>query len=43
MDWSSIGSDADAEVVRCGEERAEPEGKALNLQVNLRPNPYLWS
>ena len=23
--------------------RAEPEGKALNLQVNLRPNSHLWS
>ena len=31
MDRSSVGSD---------EERAEPEGKALNLQVN---NPHLWS
>ena len=27
----------------CGKERAEPEGKALNLQVNLRPNPHLLS
>ena len=37
MDWSSIGSDADTEAVHCGEETAEAEGKALNLQVNLNP------
>ena len=24
-------------------ERAEPEGKAFNLQVNLHPNYHLWS
>ena len=24
-------------------ERAEPEGKAFNSQVNLCPNPHLWS
>ncbi len=26
-----------------GEERAEPEGKALNLPVDLCSNPHLWS
>ena len=25
------------------EERAEPEGKAFNLQVNLHPDSHLWS
>ncbi len=28
---------------RRGEERAEPEGKAFSLPVDLRPNPHLWS
>ena len=27
----------------CGEERAEPECKALYLKVSLRPNTHLWS
>ena len=29
------------DAVCCGEERAEPEGKAFNLQVNLHPNSHL--
>ena len=41
--WSSIGSEADTEVICGDEERAEPEGQASNLQVNLRPNSHLWS
>ncbi|CAL9687123.1 unnamed protein product [Knipowitschia caucasica] len=28
---------------RCGKEGAEPKGKALNLPVNLRSLPHLWS
>ena len=43
MDWGSVGSDADAEAVCCGEETAEPEGKAFNLQVNLCAKSHLWS
>ena len=31
-----IGSNGDIEAVCCGEERAEPEGKAFNLQVVMR-------
>ena len=40
MDW---GRDAVTEdkAVCCGEERAEPEGKHFNLQVNLGPNAEL--
>ena len=29
--------------IRCGEERAEPKGKALDLPVDLRSYPHLWS
>ncbi|TWW67377.1 hypothetical protein D4764_02G0004180 [Takifugu flavidus] len=29
--------------IRSGEERAEPKGKALNLLVDLRSYPHLWS
>ena len=43
MDWSSVGSDADAEAVCCGDETAEPEDKGFNLQVNLCPNSPIWS
>ena len=43
MDLSSVSSDTDAEAVRCVEERAELEGKAFNLKLNLRPNSPLWS
>ena len=42
-DWNSVGSDVDAEAICCGEERAQTEGKAFNLEVNLRPNSHLWS
>ena len=30
-------------LYRTDEKRAEPEGKALNLPVNLRSYPHLWS
>ena len=32
MDWSSVGSDANAEAVCCGEVRAEPEGKSFQFR-----------
>ncbi|TWW77545.1 hypothetical protein D4764_12G0009350 [Takifugu flavidus] len=35
-----IRSNADSAPVRCGEERAEPKG--LNLPVDLRSYPHLW-
>ena len=41
--WGSVGSDAVAEAVSCGEERAELKGEALNLQVNPLSNSQLWS
>ena len=41
MDWGSVGSDEDAEVGCSGEEKAEPEGKAFNLVVNLKPTSDL--
>jgi len=41
--WYGICSDVDAVLGCCGEEGAEPEGKAFNLLVHLRPNPHLWS
>ncbi|MDF4285589.1 reverse transcriptase domain-containing protein, partial [Vibrio parahaemolyticus] len=40
MVWCGVCSD----VLDCrGEEGAEPEGKAFDLTVHLRPNPHLWS
>lgn len=30
-------------VLFCCEERAELEGKAIDLPANLRSYPYLWS
>ena len=41
--WSSVSSDADAEAVCCCEETAVLEGNAVDLLINLRPNPNLWS
>ncbi|TWW69254.1 hypothetical protein D4764_18G0000600 [Takifugu flavidus] len=38
-----IRSNADSAPVRCGEERAEPKGEALDLPVDLRSYPHLWS
>ncbi|TWW56214.1 hypothetical protein D4764_08G0002010 [Takifugu flavidus] len=29
--------------IRFGEERAEPKGKALDLPIDLRCYPHLWS
>lgn len=47
MDWGGVGSGlgfgVDAKPVHCGEERVELEEEALNLLVNLRSNPQLWS
>lgn len=43
MDQGGIGSNADTVLVCCGEERAEPQGKALNLLLHACPSPYLWS
>ena len=37
MDWNSISSDVDTEVIFGGEERAESECVAFKLQVNLDP------
>lgn len=34
-DWGSVGSDIDTILVLCGEKGVEPEGKALNLLINL--------
>lgn len=42
-DLGGGGSNVDAAPVRCGEERAEPQGEALNVLAHLRPNPQLWS
>uniref|UniRef100_A0A8C6PKA4 [histone H3]-trimethyl-L-lysine(9) demethylase n=1 Tax=Nothobranchius furzeri TaxID=105023 RepID=A0A8C6PKA4_NOTFU len=42
-DWFGICSDADAEPICRGEEGAEPESQALDLPVDLRPNPHLCS
>ena len=39
----SPSHDLDTEAICFGEERAESEGKAFNLQVNLCPNPQLFS
>lgn len=36
-------SDGDVASAVTAEERAEPEGKALNLPVDLHINPHLWS
>ena len=38
----SVGSDSHAKAISCGEERAEPEGKAFDLPVNQGPNFYPW-
>jgi len=45
MEWEmdSICSNAGAVPVRCGEEEAEPEGEAHDLQVHLHSNPILTS
>ena len=40
-DSGNVDSDADAEAVHFGEERAGPEGKAFNLQVNLHHNSHI--
>ncbi len=45
MEWEidrQIGAAADVEPVSCGEEKAELEGEALNLPINLHSNPHLW-
>ena len=41
MFWGSVDSDAEAEAVCCGEDKAELEGKAFNIQVNLLHNFHL--
>lgn len=38
-----LAVDADNLLDCLAEERAEPEGKALNLLVNLCSNSHLWS
>ncbi|CAB1448574.1 unnamed protein product [Pleuronectes platessa] len=40
---SSGGGIAFALPHRCNEKRAEPQGKALDLPVDLRSSPHLWS
>ena len=47
IDWGSIGIDADAEAVCCGEERVEPKGKDFNFyrSIYVPTLPYgheLW-
>ena len=37
-----VSSYAGVALDRCGEEGAEPGGKALNLSVALRSDPRLW-
>lgn len=42
-DQGGVSSNVGAVPVRCGEERAEPWGEALDLTIHLCPNPHLWS
>ena len=37
---SGIGSDS--APIRCGEQKAELKGEALNLPVDFRSYPHLW-
>ena len=43
--WIGAGGRSNAVVVSVchGEERAESKGEALDLPVNLRSYPHLWS
>ena len=43
IDRCGVCSNADSARIRCGEEGAEPKGKALDLLVDLRSCPHLWS
>ena len=40
MDWGSVSGDANAEVVCCGEERAESECKAIYRSIYLPTLTY---
>lgn len=40
--WGGVCADADAVADRCGEERAETQGEALDLPFCLHSNPHLW-
>lgn len=42
-DQCCISSDAGVAPHRSREERAEPEGEALNFPIRIRSNPHLWS
>ena len=41
--WIGFESDADTRPVHCDKERAEPEGKALDLPFCLFSSPHIWS
>ncbi len=41
--WCSRSGFMYASTHRCNKKRAEPQGKALDLPVNLRSFPHLWS
>ena len=42
-DRCGVCSNVDSARIRHGEEGAEPKGKALDLPVDLRSCPHLWS
>lgn len=43
VDCCRVSSNVDIVLNHCGEDGAEPEGKAWNLLVSLCSNPHLWS